>query len=50
MRVAFCWKAIEQENKEMELSNENKRVYILMVLENGDTHRQLLRSIPKIEI
>ena len=42
MRVAFRWQAIEQENKEMELCKENKRAYIPMVLENGDTHRQLL--------
>lgn len=42
MRIAFRWKAIEQENKEIALAKENKESYIPLVLENGDTHRQLL--------
>ena len=42
MRVAFRWKAIELENKEMELAKRTKQVYIPLLLENGDTHKQLL--------
>lgn len=42
MRIAFRWKAIEQENKEIALAKENKESYMPLVLENGDTHRQLL--------
>lgn len=42
MRIAFRWKAIEQENKEMALAKEMKELYVAEVLENGDTHRQLL--------
>ncbi|WP_221412366.1 transposase [Dysgonomonas sp. 520] len=42
MRIAFRWKAIEQENKEIALAKENKESYVPLILENGDTHRQLL--------
>lgn len=42
MRIAFRWKAIEQENKEIALAKESKESYMPLVLENGDTHRQLL--------
>lgn len=42
MRVALRWKAMEQENKELELAKENKLSYVPRVLENGDTFRQLL--------
>lgn len=42
MRVAFRWKAIDQENKEIALAKEMKESYTPEVLENGDTHRQLL--------
>jgi transposase len=41
MRIAFRWKAIEQENKEIALAKESKKSYVPL-LENGDTHRQLL--------
>lgn len=42
MRIALRWQAIEQENKEMALAKENNISYVSQVLENGDTHRQLL--------
>ena len=42
MRIAFRWKAIEQENKEIALAKEMNESYTPEVLENGDTHRQLL--------
>ncbi|MDH6359295.1 transposase [Parabacteroides sp. PF5-9] len=42
MRIAFRWKAIEQETKEIALAKENKKSYVPLILENGDTHRQLL--------
>jgi len=42
MRIALRWKAIEQENKEMALAKEVNETYTAEVLENGDTHRQLL--------
>lgn len=42
MRIAYRWQAIEQENTEIELSKELKRTYKPLVLDNGDTHKQLL--------
>jgi len=42
MRIAFRWKAIEQENKEIALAKECKEPYVPLILENGDTHRQIL--------
>ena len=42
MRIAYRWQAIEQENKEIALAKESKAVYVPLILENGDTHRQLL--------
>lgn len=42
MRIAFRWKTIEQENKEIAFAKELKKKYVAEVLENGDTHRQLL--------
>lgn len=42
MRIAYRWEAIEQENKEMELSRELGRPYIADRLANGDTLKQLL--------
>ncbi len=42
MRIAYRWQAIEQENKEMQLAKELKQEYIPLLLENGDTHKQLL--------
>jgi transposase len=42
MRIMYRWEAIEQENKEIELSKELKKKYIPDILENGDTLKQLL--------
>jgi transposase len=42
MRIKFRWEAIEQENKEIELSKEVKQKYKPELLENGDTLKQLL--------
>jgi transposase len=42
MRIAYRWEAIEQENKEIELSKEVKQKYIPEILFNGDTLKQLL--------
>ena len=42
MRIAFRWKSIEQENTEIAFAKELKKKYVAEVLENGDTHRQLL--------
>lgn len=42
MRIKYRWEAIDQENKEIELSKEIKQKYVSEVLENGDTLKQLL--------
>lgn len=42
MRIKYRWEAIDQENKEIELSKETKQKYIPHILENGDTLKQLL--------
>jgi transposase len=42
MRIQYRWQAIEQENKEIELSKDTKQKYIPEILENGDTLKQLL--------
>ena len=42
MRIAYRWQAIEQENKEMELAKETGKTHKPLLLENGDTLRQLL--------
>ncbi len=42
MRIAYRWQAIEQENREMQLAKELKQEYIPLLLDNGDTHKQLL--------
>lgn len=42
MRITYRWQAIEQENKEMQLAKELKQEYVPLLLENGDTHKQLL--------
>ena len=42
MRISHRWNAIEQENKEIELSKELKKSFIPNKLENGDTEKQLL--------
>ncbi len=42
MRIALRWQAIEEENKEIVLAKESKEPYVALILENGDTHRQLL--------
>lgn len=42
MRIKYRWEAIDQENKEIELSKETKQRYVAQILENGDTVKQLL--------
>jgi transposase len=42
LRIKHRWEAIEQENKEIELSKEFGKTYVAERLENGDTHKQLL--------
>jgi transposase len=42
MRIMYRWEAIEQENKEIELSKELGKKYIADIFENGDTLKQLL--------
>lgn len=42
MRIKYRWKAIEQENKEIELSKEVKQKYVPEILANDDTLKQLL--------
>ena len=42
IRIQYRWEAIEQENKEMELSKELHQKFTPDVLENGDTLKQLL--------
>ena len=44
MRIEYHWDAIEQENKEMELSKELGKTFIAHKLDNGDTLKQLLAS------
>jgi transposase len=42
LRIKHRWEALDQENKEIELSKELGKDYIPELLENGDTHKQLL--------
>ncbi len=42
IRINHRWKAIEQENKEIELAKHEKKKFIPEILENGDTLKQLL--------
>lgn len=42
MRIQYRWEAIEQENKEIELSRELGKKFVPDILENGDTLKQLL--------
>lgn len=42
MRIEYRWQAIEQENKEIELSKELGKAFIADKLENGDSRKQLL--------
>lgn len=42
MRIKYRWEAIDQENKEIELSKETQQKYVAQILENGDTIKQLL--------
>jgi transposase len=42
MRIVHRWEAIEQENKEIELSKECGKPFIPNKLDNGDTEKQLL--------
>ncbi|MFY0602280.1 MAG: transposase [Cyclobacteriaceae bacterium] len=42
MRIEYRWEALDQENKEIELSKELGKTFIPHRLENGDTPKQLL--------
>ena len=42
LRIEYRWEAIDQENKEIELSKELKRPYLPEILANGDSLKQLL--------
>ena len=42
MRIKYRWEAIDQENKEIELSKETQQRYVAEILENWDTVKQLL--------
>lgn len=42
MRIAYRWQAIDNENKEIELAKEIGKTYKPLILDNGDTHKQLL--------
>lgn len=42
MRIEYRWKALEQENKEIELAKELGKTFVANRLENGDTPKQLL--------
>lgn len=42
VRIRHRWEAIEQENNEIELARKFSKKYIPVVLENGDTLKQLL--------
>jgi transposase len=42
MRIQIRWEALEQENKEIELSKEVGKPFVAEVLANGDTLKQLL--------
>jgi transposase len=42
IRIAHRWDAIDQENKEYKLAKETGKKFTPEILENGDTHKQLL--------
>lgn len=42
MRIKYRWKAIDQENKEIDMARETSQKYIPEVLDNSDTLKQLL--------
>jgi len=42
IRIKLRWQAIEDENAAIKKAKENKEKYIPIVLENGDTPKQLL--------
>lgn len=42
IRIKHRWEAIEQENNEMKLAKESNLSFKPNILENGDTHKQLL--------
>lgn len=42
MRIAHRWEAIDRENEEIELAKDLNQKYKPEILENGDTHKQLL--------
>lgn len=41
-RICLSLDAIDPENKEVELSNENNKSYKLLILYNGDNHKYLI--------
>ena len=42
LRVKHRWKALDKENEEIEKAKEHKKTYHPIILENGDTNKQLL--------
>jgi len=48
LKVDHRWKAIDQENNEIQLAKEVHRRYIPHTFSNGDTRRQLLASVEHI--
>lgn len=42
MRITYRWQAIDDEDKQIELAKEVNKAYKPLILENGDTHKQLL--------
>jgi len=42
LRVKHRWKALDKENEEIEKAKEHKKTYDPIILENGDTNKQLL--------
>ena len=42
LRIKYRWEAIDQENAERQLAKETDQIFKANILENGDTHKQLL--------
>lgn len=42
MRITYRWQVIDDENKQIELAKQVNKAYKPLILENGDTHKQLL--------
>ena len=42
IRIKHRWEAIEQENNEIELAKQSSQSFKANILDNGDTHKQLL--------